>query len=90
MRRTPRSGWGWRKRYDVELVSPNGVVKASQRATAGPSGFLTKRAGVHATDSWDWVKAADDAFEAGSREWVTWPYGDWRPTDPGSLPSREP
>jgi hypothetical protein len=81
--------WPWRKRYDVELIAPTGTLLASRRATVGPSAFLVKEAGVHSTDAWDWIGAADEAFERGTQEWVTWPYGDWRPSDPGSLPMRD-
>ena len=42
--------------------------------TAAPTAFLVKKAGVHSTDSWDWVRAADEAFDRGSRDWITDPF----------------
>ena len=86
IRRVAPRRWGWRKRYDVELLTADGQVAAASRNTVVPSAFLVKRAGVHSTDSWDWVHSAHAAFERGSTEWVTWPYGDWRPPCPASTP----
>lgn len=89
IRRTEPRRWSRRKRNDVELLAPDGSVRAAVHGTVGPSGFLIKVAGVHSTDSWDWVSAADRAFDRGSREWVTWPYGDWRPSTQREAPLRD-
>jgi hypothetical protein len=55
------------------LRDDEGALLAS-RTTAAPSAFLVRGAGVHTTDSWDWVRAADEAFADGSPDWVTDPY----------------
>lgn len=63
----------------MELLAADGSVQKADHGTVAPSAFLVKVAGVHSTDSWDWAQAADKAFDDGSSDWVTWPYGDWRP-----------
>lgn len=65
--------WPVRRRYEVELRdSAGGLLRATK--TTSPTGFLVKTAGVDSTDSWDWVRAADEAFANGSGDWVTDPF----------------
>lgn len=51
----------------------NDYVLASAR-TASPTAFLVKKAVLHSTDWWDWIRAADVAHDRGSNEWVTDPF----------------
>lgn len=67
------SRWPWWRRYEIELSDENGEVVAA-KSTTSPSAFLVKKAGVHSTDSWDWIRAADESFEQGVAEWVSDPY----------------
>lgn len=65
--------WPVRRRYEVQVRDQaGGVLRAT--TTAAPTAFLVRKAGVHSTDSWDWVRAADEAFERGSDDWVTDPF----------------
>ena len=62
-----------RRRYEVELGDDAGGLVRSV-TTPAPSAFLVKQAGVHTTDSWDWVRAADREFVRGSGDWITNPF----------------
>lgn len=64
--------WPVRRRYAVELLDDSGKA-VNSTTTAAPTAFLVKKAGVHSTDSWEWVHAADEAFDRGSSDWVTDP-----------------
>lgn len=63
----------WRPRYELEISGDDGVVVWSGRSRA-PSSTLVDRAGLHTTDSWDWIHAADAAHANGSALWITDPY----------------
>lgn len=65
--------WPFRRKYECELRDESGELLRSSK-TAAPTAFLVKKAGVHSTDSWDWVRAADEAFNSGSQDWVTDPF----------------
>ena len=72
MRRV-RVHWPMRRRYEVELGDDAGGLVRSV-TTPAPSAFLVKQAGVHTTDLWDWVRAADREFVRGSGDWITSPF----------------
>lgn len=76
LRRVP-GRWPSRRRYEVELLDAAGAVVESCRTRAVGS-FLVSRAGVHPTDTWDWVHAADTQFARGSDAWVTDPFDSYR------------
>jgi len=50
------------------------LLPVNSTTTAAPSAYLVKKAGVHSTDFWEWVRAADEAYDRGSRDWVTDPF----------------
>ncbi len=50
------------------------------------SSFLVNKCGVHTTDSYDWIQAADRAFEQGSSAWVISVMGDLDPSQQESDP----
>ena len=67
--------WPWRRRYEIEVRDEDGDVIITKK-TADAAGFLSRSAGVHTTDSHDWVRAADEEFAQGSVEWVSDPFPD--------------
>jgi hypothetical protein len=42
--------------------------------TARPSSALVTKGGVHTTDAWDWIQAADDAYARQEQAWITDPF----------------
>lgn len=65
--------WRRRPRYEVQVLSAEGELR-SRAVTTIPGAVLVKRGGVHTTDSYDWVRAADEAFESGDHGWVDSPW----------------
>ncbi|KGN31191.1 hypothetical protein N802_04640 [Knoellia sinensis KCTC 19936] len=43
--------------------------------TMVPSAVLVRKGGVHSTDSYDWVRAADEAYERHDGTWISDPFG---------------
>jgi hypothetical protein len=59
--------------YEIEVRDEAGRLVVARR-TAAASPVLVRDLGVHSTDSWDWVRAADEQFERGSSDWVVDPF----------------
>ena len=74
IRRSDRpTRWLRRPRWQVQELDAIGNVRFDE-VTAQISRFLIDRNGVHTTDYWDWIKAADEAFARGDDRWVENPF----------------
>lgn len=60
-----------RVRPEYEIVITDGPTEIFRGTTISPSSVLVTRGKVHATDSHDWIKAADAAYSPHTDSWVT-------------------
>ncbi|QKE85143.1 hypothetical protein [Arthrobacter sp. NEB 688] len=64
-----------RLRPEYELEVDEASIAIYRGKTVVPSAVLVTEGGVHSTDSYDWVRAADDAYERHEWNWVSDPFG---------------
>jgi len=62
-----------RLRPEYEIVIVDGKRNVYTTTTIVPSAVLVDRGNVHTTDSWDWVQAADRAYDPHMESWVSRP-----------------
>ena len=62
-----------RLRPEYEIVIVDGKQNVYTTTTIVPSAVLVDRGHVHTTDSWDWVRAADRAYNPYQESWVSSP-----------------
>lgn len=60
-----------RRRYEVHFISSAGQAPESIRITSTPVHLIDPYLGVG--DAWSVVRAADEAWDAGSGRWVVFP-----------------
>lgn len=71
-----RRTWPWfRLRPEYELEIDDDGTAIYRRRTVVPSADLVTKGKVHSTDSYDWVRAADDAYERHDTSWISDPFG---------------
>lgn len=71
-----RRTWLLRRRQVLyEIVVLEGTNEIFRRTTSAPSAVLVAKGRIHTTDSWDWIKAADDSFSPDQPSWISAPVG---------------
>lgn len=69
-----RRTWPLRRlRPEYEIVIHDGPAEIYRTKTIAPSAALVTKGKVHTTDSWDWVRAADQAYERSDDGWISDP-----------------
>lgn len=63
-----------RPRAEYEIVIRHTEAEIYRARTIAPSGPLVTRGGVHTTDSYDWVRAADEAYARHDPGWISDPF----------------
>jgi len=70
-----RRTWPLRRlRSEYELVIDDGPAEIYRAKTIAPSAALVTKGKIHATDSWDWVRAAEEAYARNDRAWISGPF----------------
>ena len=70
-----RRTWPLRRlRSEYELVIDDGLTEIYRAKTIAPSAALVTKGKVHTTDSWDWVRAADEAYARDDSAWISDPF----------------
>lgn len=65
----------FQKRSDYELVIASKGRQIFSGTTTVPSVILVRKGKVHTTDSYDWIRAADQAYSPHGEGWITDPFG---------------
>lgn len=65
----------FRLRPEYELEIDDDITAIYRGKTVVPSADLVSKGKVHSTDSYDWVRAADDAYARHDMGWVSDPFG---------------
>jgi hypothetical protein len=69
-----RRTWPFRRlRPEYEIVIVDGGNEIYGGTTTAPSAVLVGKGKVHTTDSYDWIRAADDAYTPQRESWVSSP-----------------
>lgn len=63
-----------RLRSVYEIVIHDGESEIYRARTIVPSAALVTEGKVHTTDSWDWVRAADEAYARNDDAWISDPF----------------
>ncbi len=63
------------RRSEYEIVITNEAHQIFSGTTTVPSAILVRKGKVHPTDSYDWIKAADQAYSSHGEGWITDPFG---------------
>ena len=70
-----RRTWPLRRlRPEYELVIHDGVSEIYRAKTIAPSAGLVSKGKVHTTDSYDWIRAADEAYARDDDAWISDPF----------------
>ncbi len=69
-----RSWLRFRQRPEYELEIDDASAAIYRGKTVLPSAVLVAKGKVHSTDSYDWVRAADAAYERHDTSWISDPF----------------
>jgi hypothetical protein len=70
-----RRTWPIRRlRAEYEVLIHDGESEPYRARTTAPSAALVAKGKVHTTDSYDWVRAADEAYERHDATWISDPF----------------
>jgi hypothetical protein len=61
-----------RPEYEIAIVDEG--QEKYRGLTITPSSALVTKGKVHTTDSWDWIRAADDAYARRDKAWISDPF----------------
>jgi hypothetical protein len=70
-----RRTWPLRRlRAEYEVSVHEGTAEVYRARTIAPSAALVTKGKVHSTDSYDWVRAADEAWARHDPQWISDPF----------------